>query len=249
VDALYGSRTGRIGQAHLESRIDTAPWVNAPGQWEEGAQRWCFYCCNVLGDPALSVWTDEPVDVQADFTYQNTMNTASLSVSLDCDGGSPEGLNCALVKDNVLHGVGVADVNGTAEVLIDPPVDEAGDAELIVSGYNCLPVHFPVLFTDVDGTDHGVPVRTELTGNYPNPFNPETTILYSLERDGRVEIAVYDLSGRHVRTLVDEKQGRGGHRVIWNGKDANHNSVGSGIYVCRLQIEGYSEIRKMTLVK
>jgi hypothetical protein len=50
-----------IGTTHLISKIKTAPWVTVPGEFEPGAQRWCHYCCNLLGDPALSIWTDEPV--------------------------------------------------------------------------------------------------------------------------------------------------------------------------------------------
>ncbi|MFC1501889.1 C25 family cysteine peptidase [bacterium] len=249
VDALYESLTGRIGQAHLESRIDTAPWVNAPGQWEEGALRWCFYCCNVLGDPAMSIWTDEPVDVQADFTVQNKTNSTSLNVTLQCNGDSPEGLTCALIKDDVLHGVGIADASGVVEVIFDTPVEETGDAELVVSGYNCLPTHFAVLFTAVDVVNNGVPVTTQLMGNYPNPFNPATNIQYSLARDCHVEIAIFSLAGRHVTTLVNEKQESGAHHLIWDGKDSSGSSVGSGIYLCRLRTDSFSDFRKMTLVK
>lgn len=70
VNALYNDEITRIGAAHSESRIATAPWVNAPGQWEEGALRWCFYCCNVLGDPAMAIWTDEPVTIPQNITIQ-----------------------------------------------------------------------------------------------------------------------------------------------------------------------------------
>jgi len=62
VSALYNDTISfeRIGQTHMMSKIATAPWVTAPGQWEEGALRWCFYCCNIFGDPAMEIWTDEP---------------------------------------------------------------------------------------------------------------------------------------------------------------------------------------------
>lgn len=49
-----------IGAAHLISKVKTAPWVSLPGEFEPGAQRWCHYCCNVFGDPALEIWTGEP---------------------------------------------------------------------------------------------------------------------------------------------------------------------------------------------
>lgn len=62
VSALYNDTTWfkRIGETHMISKIKTSPWVTAPGQWEPGALRWCFYCCNVFGDAAMEIWTEEP---------------------------------------------------------------------------------------------------------------------------------------------------------------------------------------------
>ncbi len=63
ISALYNDTTSfkRLGQTHMMSKIATAPWVTAPGQWEEGALRWCVYACNIFGDPAMEIWTDEPL--------------------------------------------------------------------------------------------------------------------------------------------------------------------------------------------
>lgn len=63
VNALYSEGYDRIGATHMYSRIQTASWVNAPGQWEEGALRWCFYDCNILGDPAMKIWTSNLTSV------------------------------------------------------------------------------------------------------------------------------------------------------------------------------------------
>jgi len=62
VSALYNDTIAfkRIGETHMVSKIKTAPWVTAPGQWEPGALRWCFYDCNAFGDPAMEIWTDNP---------------------------------------------------------------------------------------------------------------------------------------------------------------------------------------------
>lgn len=64
VNALYTDGYDRVGATHQHSRIMTAPWVTAPGQWEEGALRWCFYGCNILGDPALKIWTDNITGIE-----------------------------------------------------------------------------------------------------------------------------------------------------------------------------------------
>ncbi|MFH1729543.1 MAG: C25 family cysteine peptidase [Pseudomonadota bacterium] len=60
LDAIYGEGFFNLGTVHMKSKIDTAPWVNAPGQHEDGALRWCFYDNNVLGDPSMFIWPDEP---------------------------------------------------------------------------------------------------------------------------------------------------------------------------------------------
>jgi len=83
VSALYYDTMAyiRIGQTHMMSKIATAPWVTAPGQWETGALRWCFYCCNIFGDPAMEIWTDEPVvgipDTAEEITFSIHPNPAS----------------------------------------------------------------------------------------------------------------------------------------------------------------------------
>jgi len=144
VDALYNDKLNHIGAAFVECKIQTAPWVTAPGQWEEGALRWNFYDINILGDPALSVWTDEPISI--DVNYQNAIPIGIPSTSVDItSGGSPmENFTCAIIKDGVIHGVGYTDATGTAQINFDPVFTNVGDAQLIVSGYNCLPTSYDV---------------------------------------------------------------------------------------------------------
>jgi len=144
VDALYHEKLNHIGAAFVECKIQTAPWVTAPGQWEEGALRWNFYDINILGDPVLSVWTDEPVSIQVN--YQDTIIVALPSTSVTVtSGGSPlKNFTCAIIKDTVLHGVGFTDASGIAQINFDPVFTDTGYAELIISGYNCLPTSFPI---------------------------------------------------------------------------------------------------------
>jgi hypothetical protein len=88
------------------------------------------------------------------------------------------------------------------------------------------------------------PEKYELFQNYPNPFNPATKIEYQLPSDGFVTLKVFDMLGREVTTLVDERQEAGYKSVEWNA-----GSVSSGIYFYRLQCNNYSAIKKMMVVK
>jgi len=144
VDAMYSDGLMRIGRTHAESKTMTAPWVNAPGQWEPGALRWCFYDCNVLGDPAMSMWSKEPITVQANYQSSLPLGVPTLPVTVTHNGSPVPQLNCVLLKNDVVHGVATTDASGNAVIAIDPPFTEVGDAQLIISGNNCLPQIFAV---------------------------------------------------------------------------------------------------------
>ena len=136
VDALYSDKTRWIGSAHLESKIDTSPWVTAPGQWEEGALRWCFYDCNVLGDPALSIWTDEPLELDAFFSPVIPQGYASFPVEIQNNGNPVENMQCTLMQYGELIGTAVTNASGDAMITFDPDSVTPGDAELYICGYN-----------------------------------------------------------------------------------------------------------------
>ena len=141
-DALYHDRLSHIGTAHVESKIESAPWVNAPGQWEEGALRWCFYDCNVLGDPAMMIWTDEPVSIDVQYEEVISMSVQNYQTEVSSDGQALENMTCLLMKEGIVYGVGKTDEYGIANIVIDPVFPAPGEAQLIVSGYNCLPETF-----------------------------------------------------------------------------------------------------------
>jgi len=85
---------------------------------------------------------------------------------------------------------------------------------------------------------------------YPNPFNPTTTIGFDLQERVTVTLAVYDVNGKRVKTLVDaELANAGRNEEVWDGRDETGRAVASGVYFYRLDAGGYRETRKMTLVK
>jgi hypothetical protein len=97
--------------------------------------------------------------------------------------------------------------------------------------------------------DNVTPVYTLAANNYPNPFNPETTIAFSVPAAGATTLKIYNLKGQVVRTLVNDVREAGNHSVVWNGKDDNGNSVASGMYFYRVNHNDKSITRKMLLAK
>jgi len=93
------------------------------------------------------------------------------------------------------------------------------------------------------------PGRLSLAPNRPNPFNPRTVIPFSLPREDRVVLAVYDVAGRLVRTLVSDNLVAGEHEAIWRGLDEHGRAVASGSYYARLRTSHGVEVRAVTLVR
>ncbi|HOX25878.1 MAG TPA: FlgD immunoglobulin-like domain containing protein [Candidatus Krumholzibacteria bacterium] len=97
--------------------------------------------------------------------------------------------------------------------------------------------------------EDGLPRATRLAGAWPNPFNPQTTIAFELARADHARVAVFDLQGRVVRTLVDEDLPAGRHTAVWQGCDDGGRAVASGVYFVRLQAESGGGMAKVVLVK
>ena len=84
---------------------------------------------------------------------------------------------------------------------------------------------------------------------YPNPFNPETTIEFSVPFASQVRIEVFNTAGQLVATLVDEELGAGSYKSVWNGLDKGAGKVSSGVYFYRMEAGGFTATRSMTLLK
>jgi hypothetical protein len=94
-----------------------------------------------------------------------------------------------------------------------------------------------------------LPVVTALNGNYPNPFNPETSIAFSLKEAGNVKIEIYNIKGQRINTLVNEVRNAGNYSLIWRGTDNNNSKVASGVYFYRMETPGFTDTKKMLLMK
>ncbi|MCF7793297.1 MAG: T9SS type A sorting domain-containing protein [Candidatus Cloacimonetes bacterium] len=137
-DALYDADYYLIGEANMDSKIDTAPWVTAPGQYEEGALRWTFYGTNVLGDGLLPVWTDEPMNLDVTFNSNIFLGVTNHEVWIEENGNGIENVNCVLIQNGELVSVASTDNSGYADLQFDAASIQPGEISLFVSGNNCL---------------------------------------------------------------------------------------------------------------
>ena len=110
-------------------------------------------------------------------------------------------------------------------------------------GFNVNYFDFVLTSTDV-AKEENLPDKFDLQQNYPNPFNPVTTIEYQLPQEGLVKLGVYDLLGREIKTLVNEKKSAGKYEV-----NLDLSEMASGIYIYKFQANGFVSVKKMTLLK
>ncbi len=106
---------------------------------------------------------------------------------------------------------------------------------------------------DIPGKGKGkpslLPEGYALQQNHPNPFNPETMITYSLPEETHIRLVVYNQMGQIVRTLVDGHRSAGSYSIVWDGRDSNGESLASGIYLYRIEADGFVQTRKMSLMR
>ena len=110
------------------------------------------------------------------------------------------------------------------------------DATVEVKDPSAVPEHLPITFS--------------LGNCYPNPFNPMTTIRFDLPQSARVNLRIFDIAGRLVRTLVDGEVVEAGRKeIVWRGRDGSGRQVASGTNFYRLDVGSFSETKRMVLVK
>ncbi|MCL2065221.1 MAG: T9SS type A sorting domain-containing protein, partial [Candidatus Cloacimonetes bacterium] len=108
---------------------------------------------------------------------------------------------------------------------------------------------YQVLLLNESQEETDLPKVTSLDGNFPNPFNPSTTIAYSLAESGNVKLQIFNIRGQLVKTLVNEVQNAGRYTVDWHGDNDRQRSVGSGVYFYQLETSAGRQVKRMVLLK
>jgi len=104
-------------------------------------------------------------------------------------------------------------------------------------------------YLDIAGENGNHPTGISLHQNYPNPFNPVTTLRYDIPENALVNITIYDMLGRKVKTLINRTQDAGYKSVIWNATNDYGKPVSAGIYLYQIQAGEYISTKKMVLLK
>ena len=93
-----------------------------------------------------------------------------------------------------------------------------------------------------------IPATTQIVGNFPNPFNPTTTIKYDLNKSAFVQIEIYNIKGQKINSLVNQFQDAGHKSIVWNGTNSQNNKISSGFYFYRLVLNGKAHSMKKCII-
>jgi len=192
------------------------------------------------------LWDDDSVELVDFQGGQLLTDQGGQSLALSTGGG---------VVDIALIGIresGISGVGTVARAIFR--VVESGPAGLRigdVSARDKTNQSVEVSTDEASGTpgDIVLPMVSALNLNYPNPFNPMTTISFDLAVQGRVRISIFSIDGRLVKTLTDESLSPGRYERVWKGRDNGGRAVASGTYLYRMEGPGIQQTRRMLLIK
>nr|MEE4269705.1 C25 family cysteine peptidase [Candidatus Krumholzibacteria bacterium] len=210
---------------------------------------WTSLATDVPFDATPWVWTvnGEP----GDYAVIRVSDAADAAV-FGTSGVFQVGRNLDWVQPAVTSGVVLFGQTFDLAVVLDATGLAPGlhQANLVVSTNGGAPFTVPLNLTVTGPSAVGdLPSTLTLLGNYPNPFNPQTMISFSLPADQDLSLGVYSVRGRLVRSLLQGRQAAGVHRVLWNGQDSRGQAVASGVYFYRLETGGQVLTGKMMLTK
>ncbi len=130
-------------------------------------------------------------------------------------------------------------------------VDSDGDIDVLSASYydDKIAWYENLQITGIINDNNGISNLIDLN-NYPNPFNPTTTISFSIPEESKVELSIYNIKGQKIKSLLNGQITAGEHSIVWNGEDDEVKKVSSGVYLYKLNVDGKTEaIKKCLLLK
>ena len=212
-----------------------------------------FSSSAATGGDASGVWAISSNDAGTflGFSFSGDTMPAGEGHFLDITG-TYDTLGSAVGQDVGVYALEDCETNGS------PSCNDAGDTRMVLSDPNggsmessfstgCWTVGSSEMCTTL--SNESSPYSFGLSKNYPNPFNPTTTIGYDIAVAGEVSIIIYDMMGREVKNLVSDYANPGSYSVVWNAKNNQGLEVSAGMYVYKMIAGDFVQVNKMLLVK
>lgn len=235
---LFGDADGYPVRAMYSS------WVDFPYYRDQ------IYSQNYYGDPSIQLYRSVPQEIIIEQASSYQLGDATLSFNLLSAGSALADFQTRIELDDNQYLTVRTNQNGQG--VISLPEDYTGNVTITayypgrISGQITLS---PSIIADANDDDPIVPREFALMQNRPNPFNPTSTIGFSLPRATFVQMEIYDILGRQVRRLLEKQLPAGEHEILFDGRDDENRELSSGIYFYRLTTEENMMAKKMTLLK
>lgn len=209
-----------------------------------------FFVHGVTDAPTLDVSIRNGANLVNDAAYGDFTGYISLGPSIhEIDITDAAGTTILYSFAFDLSGFTDSAVTVFASGFVDPSANQNGEPfGLFAATPGGNVIQFSTI-TDINPPVANTAEGYQLSQNYPNPFNPTTTISWKLAVGSHVELAIYDLLGQRIRTLVDGNKPAGAHQAQWDGRDDRGRAVSSGVYVYQIEAGGFVQSRKMLLVR
>jgi hypothetical protein len=207
-----------------------------PAGFREGSMKLSF-------DGSLSHFSVSNYQIHVIKYHQYDSTPVTIEILVDL-GPSGAGGNAIIMQSN--HG-GMGSIEGKVWSLDGTFLGSFNDDLTSNRGYQQWQQH--IIQWTPTGLQLQNPESATLSKSYPNPFNPTTTIEFSIEKNSAVKLEIYDSLGRTVRTLLDTPMPEGQHSILWDGYDDNGMALPSGTYFYRLNADEILETKRMTLLK
>lgn len=215
--------------------------------------QYAFTNLHLLGDPGLTIWTDDPQLMAVSHPASLTAGEATtFDVSVSSGGDPVDGATVCLWKDGDIHDVEET-VGGEASFGCTPA--EEGTLYVTVCCHNYIPYEGLAEIgpsAGAPGRDPAVPARLEIVSAVPTPFQQSTRISFAIpgsKSSSRVTVAVFDCRGRLVSMLRDDVLEAGVYHHTWNGRDEAGNEVASGVYYCEIRWQSERDTRQLVLLR
>jgi len=207
----------------------------------------------VVYDKGLGMHAPAEVDYALDKNYDYFMSF----IGHDDEAAGGNGVIFKVVVDKDTVFISDAKKWGDPAELIKISVKNADTLKLFIDDINDMGWDHadwanPILYKSPTGLEEQkvlLPKKTELVGNYPNPFNPTTTIVFNLNKNAKVEIEIFNILGQKVSTVVNRVFEAGNYHIKWNATNDMGQKLPSGIYLYRLKAGNYTKVKKMVLLK
>jgi hypothetical protein len=239
VEHVFYDSTSIISVAEALSKID---YPNS---------RDIVYGHNLFGDPEMSLWrsVDGFLDVSGPTELGPEEIYEDLRYAVTIDGDPVTDARVCLYKAGEVFEIAYTDRDGTA--IFDPIYANDGFMTVTATLQNAIPAQLTVVIGSPVGIDEEIelPENPVVFQNFPNPFNPATTVEFDLPEAAEVDLKIYDIRGRLVKILASREFQAGRNSVVWDGDDNSGSKVASGLYFYKFESGTISMVKQMTILK